>query len=192
MTHKFDPKSKNKLDNEKRREILPPYEILQKLGLAPGMAVADIGCGIGYFSIPAAEITGSSSLVYAMDISEEMLEEVSRRAVAAGLTNLRNIQVEEYDLKLEDGGVDFAILSFVLHEVEDKEKYIAEIGRILKRGGKLAILEWEKKETESGPPASHRVSFEEAEKLLAESGFIQISKIDINSAHYGITAEKKK
>jgi len=59
MANKFDINNKNKLDNPKRRESLPPYDILKTLGLQEGDIFADIGCGIGYFSIPAADIVGS-------------------------------------------------------------------------------------------------------------------------------------
>ena len=62
MTHKFDAKNKHKLDNEKRRELLPPDETLIKLGLHEGDIMADIGCGIGYFTIPASKIAGDSGI----------------------------------------------------------------------------------------------------------------------------------
>ena len=75
MTHKFDAKNRHKLDNPKRREMLPPEKTLIRLGLKQGDIVADIGCGIGYFTIPAANIVGDSGKVFAMDISPEMLEE---------------------------------------------------------------------------------------------------------------------
>ena len=76
MAHKFDAKNKHKLDNEKRRELLPPEEILIKLGLHEGDIMADIGCGIGYFTNPASKIAGDSGNIFAMDISPEMLQDV--------------------------------------------------------------------------------------------------------------------
>ena len=79
MTHKFDIKNKQSLDNEKRREILPPYKTLIGLELKEGDTVADIGCGIGYFTFPAAEIVGESGMIFAMDISAKMLEEVDQK-----------------------------------------------------------------------------------------------------------------
>lgn len=122
MTHKFDKNSRQKLDNEKRRQVMPPFKTLEMLGFTGGVDMADIGCGIGYFSIPAAEIAGASSKIYALDISVEMLDEVEKRALEAGLSNIRNIKVDEYDLKLGAQSVGFAILSNVLHEIEDKKK----------------------------------------------------------------------
>lgn len=190
MTHKFDKNNRHKLDNEKRRADMPPLKTLEMLGYDGSTDMADIGCGIGYFSIPAAELAVASSKIYALDVSVEMLEEVEKRALEAGLTNIRNITVEEYDLKLEDEAVGYAILSNVLHEIEDKKRYVAEIRRILKNEGILAIIEWVKTEGESGPPAAHRISHEELSQLLSDNGFDIMESHSIGKEHYGITARK--
>ena len=73
MTHKFNIDNKHKLDSPKWRELLPPSETLKKLELYDGAIAADIGCGIGYFTLPAAELVGSQGRVYALDVSEEIL-----------------------------------------------------------------------------------------------------------------------
>ena len=67
MVHKFNPANKKKLDDPWRRENLPPILTLEKLGLIPGDTMADLGCGIGYFTIPAAEIVRESYKVFALD-----------------------------------------------------------------------------------------------------------------------------
>jgi len=190
VTHKFDINNRHKLDNEKRRQVMPPFKTLEMLGLTVGVDIADIGCGIGYFSIPAAELVGPASKIYALDISVEMLDEVEKRALEAGLSNIRNIKVDEYDLKLEAHSVGFAFMSNVLHEIEDKKRYVSEICRILKNGGKIAIIEWEKIEGESGPPIEHRISYIEVSELLSENGFENIVKYSIGQDYYGITAIK--
>ncbi|MGD9568710.1 MAG: methyltransferase domain-containing protein [Sedimentibacter sp.] len=77
MIHKFDVNNKNKLDNPRRREMLPVNKILGEIGLNAEDNFADIGCGIGYFSIPAAEVIGSQGTVYALDVKEDMIEEGS-------------------------------------------------------------------------------------------------------------------
>ena len=191
LTHKFDKNNRNKLDNEQRRQIMPPFKTLEMFGFTSGVDMADIGCGIGYFSVPAAEIAGSSSKIYALDITIELLDEVEKRAIAAGVSNIRNIKVDEYDLKLENQAVGFALMSNVLHEIEDKKRYVCEICRILQNGGKLAIIEWEKITGESGPPIEHRISYEEVTELLSENGFENFVKLSIGKDFFGITAIKK-
>lgn len=131
-----------------------------------------------------------SSTMYAMDISMEMLEEVEKKALEAGLTNIRGIKTDEYDLKVDNLSVDFIIMSNVLHEIEDKGKIIAEINRIHKNGGMLAIIEWEKIQGESGPPVDERLSYEDVAHMLSQNGYESIEKHGIGADFYGITARK--
>ena len=123
MTHKFDAKNKHKLDNEKRRELLPPEETLIKLGLHKGDIIADIGCGIGYFTIPASKIVGESGKVFAMDILPEMLQDVGEKIKDNNISNIEIILTEENDLKLEDNKITIAFISTVLHEADEKKTF---------------------------------------------------------------------
>ena len=189
--HKFNPVNKSKLDNEWRREALPPTKVLECLGLEQNDTVADIGCGIGYFTIPAAELVEQNK-VYALDISEEMLAEVERRAQISDIKNIVTVQTQEYNFKLPDMGVSFGLIVNVIHEIDDKERMLAEASRMLKIGGKLAIVEWEKTETEYGPPFDHRISREEVKRLLNIAGFEILREQDFNGIFYGITAQKKQ
>ncbi|NTV89775.1 MAG: class I SAM-dependent methyltransferase [Clostridiales bacterium] len=192
MAHKFHGGNFNRLDNEERRREMPPYETLERLGYKSGMDMADIGCGIGYFSIPAADISKDSSKVYAMDILAEMLEEVEKRASAVGLTNIVTVMVEEYDMKLAAESVDFVLLCNVLHEIDDKKRYMVEIKRILRSGGILAIIDYEKVQGTKGPPLEHRISCDEVAELLSDNGLGILSESKLNEDSYSITAKKNQ
>ena len=191
MPHKFEAKNKNKLDSDWRRENLPPLPVLEQLGLNPADIFADIGCGIGYFTIPAAQFAASSSKVYALDTSAEMLAETQSRAAAAGVGNLVTVLTDEYDLKLPDETATFALLVQVLHEIDDKPLFIKEIKRLLTCGGKIAIVEWVKRPTEKGPPVDDRIGEVETARLLAEAGFEIVGTAEIAGTFYGLTAVKK-
>lgn len=190
MTHKFDAKNKHKLDNEKRRELLPPEETLIKLGLHEGDIMADIGCGIGYFTIPASKIVGDSGNIFAMDILPELLQDVGKKIKDNNISNIEIILTDENDLKLEDNKVTFAFISLVLHEANEKEDFISEIKRIISPEGKIAIVEWEKVSSEFGPPIDHRLDRIYLTKMLDLLGFSNISSIDIGENFYGIIAQK--
>lgn len=188
--HKFDVKSFAKLDNPERRKILPPDEILQKLGLTSGDIVADVGCGIGYFTFPASIIVGLNGKVLAMDISDEMLEHVREKVHLIGAANIETIKIDnEQNLLLADNSVDVELAFFVLHEVQDSAQFIFNLNRILKPGGKLAIIDWEKRETLHGPPATHRIDKEKAFSLLAEDGF-DVKFIEVGEEYYGLLGSK--
>ncbi|EKQ56171.1 MULTISPECIES: class I SAM-dependent methyltransferase [unclassified Clostridium] len=190
MTHKFDAKNKHKLDNEQRRKLLPPKQTLINLGLQKGDMMADIGCGIGYFTIPASKIVGDSGKIIAMDISPEMLQDVQMKINENNISNIEIILTEENNLKLEDNKATFAFISLVLHEANDKENFLSEVKRIIAPGGKIAIVEWEKITGEFGPPIDHRLDRIYLTKMLDSLGFSDISTIDIGEDFYGIIAHK--
>lgn len=190
MHHRFDVKSFARLDNPERRKMLPPTETLQKVGLSPGDVVADVGCGIGYFTFPASYIVGLTGKVLAMDISDEMLEHVREKVHLSGAANIETIRIDnEQTLSLEDSLVDVALAFFVLHETEDAAQFIFSLNRILKPGGKLAIIDWKKSETPHGPPVTHRIDKETVISLLTEVGF-DVKFIEAGKEYYGLLGSK--
>jgi len=182
MNKIFDPKKKETLDNPERREILPPENILQKAELKIGDVAGDIGCGIGYFTIPMAKIVGSLGKVYAFDISIEMLETLRNRIEAENLQNVITLHSEQYSIPIPSETLDFALLSNVLHEVDDYLRFLNEIKRILKPAGKLTIIDWLDKDTGSGPPLHERLSEKFIRDLLSNTNF--------EIEHYETNADK--
>jgi FkbM family methyltransferase len=192
MIHKFDVKDKHKLDNKKRREVLPPGKTLISLGLKNGDMVADIGCGIGYFSIPAAKIVGAYGQVFALDISDEMIKEVEKKIQKNNIPNIKTVITDENKLNIENSDITFAFISNVLHEIEDKENLLAEIKSILVDKGRIAIVEWQKINGEFGPPKEDRLDKADLIQMLGSLGFYNIDAIDIGKNFYGITAYKNQ
>lgn len=188
MAHKFNPINIKNLDDEWRRENLPPLETLQKMGVAATDIFADIGCGIGYFTIPAAKMIKNN--VYALDTSAAMLEELKIRANEADLVNIVFTETAEYDLKLLNESVTFALVVNVIHEIDDKEKFLTEISRILKSGGKLAVIDWEKAELEMGPPIGHRIGKDELSAMLKEINFDCQKTMSFTENFYGLVFTK--
>jgi ubiquinone/menaquinone biosynthesis C-methylase UbiE len=169
--------------------MLPPDETLKRLGLHPGEIMADVGCGIGYFTLEAARIVEPTGKVYALDISSEMLSDVQNKAAAANLSNITTVKTAENTFPLDSGAVTFCFAAFVLHEVDDVEKFLNEFKRIMNANGKAVFIEWEKKETKMGPPVNHRLAKQALEKLLEKQGFIDIHLAIEADAYYAITAK---
>jgi len=190
VAYKFHPHQKHKLDSEERRRSLPPLETLRRLGLREGEVAADVGCGVGYFTIPAAQIVGDKGWVYALDTSEEMLEELRGRLRQLGVRNVEPRRSEETNLGLPAGQVGFAFVSNVLHEVEGLPAFLAEVFQALGPGGRIAVIEWKKMPTAGGPPPEHRLGPEEIQGQLERAGFGGFARLEINSDLYGLTARK--
>lgn len=190
MADKFDPHNFSKLESEERKRLLSPHDTLRKLGYQTGHSMADIGCGIGLFTFQAAEISGQNAKIYAVDISDLMLSEVKKRAQAAGYRNIVPLKSDEYNFKLENEAVDFVLICTVLHEVEDKARFLKEASRICRKGGTISVIEFNETKTDFGPPQSHRVKRGEVTRLLYDAGCRSAVDSDINGAFYAVKASK--
>ncbi len=189
MAHKFDVEHRRKLESEERIRLLAPSKTLKTLGYRQGTAAADIGCGIGVFTVPMAEMSGGAK-IYAADVSEEMLNEVKKRAEAAGLDNIVPVKSEEYDFSIGDEAVDFVLICAVLHEIDDKMRFLKEAARICRKSGKIAVVEFNESYTAYGPPLAHRVTRLQVYEWLGEAGFRYAIGTDISEAFYAAVAWK--
>lgn len=190
MAHKFDVNNRGKLENAERIRLLAPSKTLEELGYQQGIAAADIGCGIGVFTIPMAKKGGDGTKIYAADVSGEMLAEVKKRAAEADLRNVIPVKSEEYDFRIGDGTVDFVLVCALLHEIEDKVRFLKEAARICREGGKIAVIEFNESYTDYGPPLTHRVTRLQVYEWLAEAGFRYAIGTDISEAFYAAVAWK--
>lgn len=190
MAHKFDINNMQKLDNPRRRQSLPPEETLRKLNIKNGEIFVDVGCGIGYFTLPAARMIGENGIVYALDISSEMLKVVDEKVQQEALYNIKTKKSEEYNFHLPDNTATIAFTCNVVHEVEDRYRFLSEMKRILTDEGRIIIIDWEKVQSEYGPPVDHRIDKKEIKKILASLGFREIASDSVNEYLYVITAKK--
>ena len=123
MAHKFNPENMHVLDMEERKKIFPPEGALAAAGLKEGDVFADIGCGTGYLSIPAARLVGEQGRVYGFDTSEKMLEELKRRVEQEGLVNVFPVRAGEYEMPAPGDCCTHAVVSSVFHEVDDRSRF---------------------------------------------------------------------
>jgi|FaiFalFF_MnMetaG_3_1042247.scaffolds.fasta_scaffold12570_5 ubiquinone/menaquinone biosynthesis C-methylase UbiE len=186
--HKFHHENAHRLHSEERMKILPPDEILKSCGLSKGMTMVDVGCGSGYFTIPASKIVGENGRVYAVDIQEEMLDKLKERGLPSNVIPI--LARSDYDFPLDVGISDFTFIAFVAHENDDLEKFFNEVKRITKDDGRVVILEWKKQHEESGPPYEERISLEEILTKLEKFGFKILEFGELNQSHYKVICVK--
>jgi|WetSurMetagenome_2_1015567.scaffolds.fasta_scaffold28238_2 ubiquinone/menaquinone biosynthesis C-methylase UbiE len=156
-------------------DLIDPEKLFAALELEPGLTVLDLGCGAGRYALPLAQRLGTGGLVYAVDLWEEGLASLGDQARKAGLANLQTLQADvSRPLPLPDRGVDLALLATVLHDLAEAgqaEGALAELARLVKPGGRLAVLEFKKLAGPPGPPLHIRLSPEEVAALLRPYGF---------------------
>jgi ubiquinone/menaquinone biosynthesis C-methylase UbiE len=115
--------------------------LVERLALAPGMDVLDLGCGPGRLTIPVAQRVGPQGAVVGLDIQEKMLQRARARAAAAGLQNIHFVQAGAGAGALPHAAFDRAFLVTVLGEIPDQAAALAEVYLALKPGGLLSITE---------------------------------------------------
>ena len=127
-------------DNPIRRILHPPDKVLGGL-VHKGFTALDIGCGMGHFTMGMAKMVGDQGRVIALDIQEEMLERVKRRAIHQGLTErilLHKGYVKGLEMK---GQVDFALAFWMVHEVPDQLAFFKAVKDLLKPDGRFLVAE---------------------------------------------------
>lgn len=127
-------------DNPLRKWLHDPQKILGAY-VAEGMTAADIGCGMGYFSVAMAKLAGPSGRVVSVDLQQKMLEFLMRRAARAGVAErIGTVTAAEDDIRLA-GTVDFVLAFWMVHEVKDIPRFFGQVAGVLKPGGKMLYAE---------------------------------------------------
>lgn len=130
------------LDSPLRMTYRNPAQLLGEFGIADGMSVLDLGCGSGTFTLAIARMVGTAGQVYAVDIQPPFVDQTQRRAAAAQLSDRVQCHCSgAYNLPLADDSVDTVVMIATLAEIPDKQKALAEVRRVLKPMGRLAVSE---------------------------------------------------
>jgi ubiquinone/menaquinone biosynthesis C-methylase UbiE len=130
------------LEREERVVEERPERVLAALALAPGMAVADIGAGTGFYSWRIAQQVGARGVVYAVDIQAEMLRALEGNMARHGADNVKPVLGEPDNPRLHAASLDLAVMVDVYHELEYPYEMLAAIVRALKPGGRVAFVEF--------------------------------------------------
>ena len=160
------------------QKILEPY-------VEKGMTALDVGCAMGFFSLPLAELVGPDGKVICVDLQEKMVRSLDRRGRRAGLGD----RIETHVCRKDSLGldhvreeVDFALLFAVVHEVPDPPRLFSEIHRMLKPGGRALVVE------PKGYVSSKR--FEKSVSIATQNGFEVTQRPEIKRARAALLSKK--
>jgi 2-polyprenyl-3-methyl-5-hydroxy-6-metoxy-1,4-benzoquinol methylase len=163
------------VDNPEK--LLAPY-------VNPGMTVVDLGCSMGFFSIPLARMVGATGRVVSVDVQERALRVLRKRAQRKGLDQtVETRHCTQEDLGLDDvcGRVDVAVAFHVVHESRDAARFLADCFSVLRPGGKLILAE----------PVGHITDEDRAQifALTTATGFSKLADLSMRRSQ-GAVFEK--
>ncbi len=176
-------------DELERRKWQNPEAILAEIGVEPGGTFIDVGCGYGFFALPAARIVGEKGRVYGVDVDAEAIEKLRETAEKENLGNLSLRVGEAEKTVLCKACADFVFFGIDLHDFDDPPRVLRNAKKMLKPNGKLIDLDWKKEPMPFGPPVHIRFSEAEAAKLIESAGFKAKTIRDSGPYHYVIIAE---
>ena len=123
-----------------RKWIMDPVKQLRIADIQPGQTILEVGCGTGFFTIPAAQMVGDRGHIIAMDASSGFLKEVAKKVQAANLTNVTIVQRDALNTGLENESLDKAILFGVIpFPLLPLNKLLPEMYRVLKPGATMSV-----------------------------------------------------
>ncbi len=154
-------------EREERTDLLLP-----ELTLSPGMVVADVGAGTGYFARRIAERLGPQGRVYAVDVQPEMVRMLTRLAQQPGLQTITPVLGAVDDVKLPPASVDLAIMVDVYHELEFPFEVVESILRSLKPGGRLVYVEYRGEDIRVPIKALHKMTEAQVRKEAAQHALV--------------------
>jgi len=146
------------LEREEREQEERGDLLLQVLALKPGMVVADVGAGTGYYARRMSPFVGSTGTIYAVDVQPEMIKMLSELAQKAALKNIKPVLATVKNVQLADSSIDLAIVVDVYHELEFPHEVLSSIVRALKPNGKVVFVEYRAEDSSVPIKRLHKMS----------------------------------
>ena len=160
------------LDRAEREAEEQPTRALQIMQIIPGMTVADIGAGSGYFTERLARLVGPTGRVFATDIQQGMIDLLKRRLSAERIQNVTVILGEPSNPRLPAGTIDLALMVDVYHELGAPQTVLGHIRTALKPGGRLVLVEYKGEDPTIPILPSHKMTVAQAKIEVEAEGFV--------------------
>lgn len=170
------------LESNARIEDLDPDTVLAKLALEPNAVVADIGCGPGVFSLRFARAVPRGA-VYAVDVEPKQLDALRGQLLAGGFENVVPVLASYSTPHLPPASCDLIFIADTYHHIDDRVAYMHRLLRVLRRGGRLALLEYKPGPLPVGPPPEKKLAEGVMERELTEAGWTRSARFNTHKNH---------
>ncbi|HEX2522281.1 MAG TPA: class I SAM-dependent methyltransferase [Terriglobia bacterium] len=179
------------LTREDRETYEQPERVLDSLKIVPGTTVADIGAGVGYFSLRIAKRVGLSGKVVAVDVQPKMLELLKTNRDRERLSNIELVLGTETDPRLSPQSVDLILMVDVYHEFQYPEEMMAGIHQALRPNGRLVLVEYRGEDPTVPIKPEHKMTVQQVLKEIEPMGFRLKEKLDFLPWQHILIFEKE-
>jgi len=139
-------------DEQTRDQRGEASRVLDRLAVRPDQSVADIGAGLGYYTVRLARRLGPGATIYATDVTAAYLERLRKRLAREGIKSVRLAMGGARDPRLPPDSVDIAIVSHVYHEIENPYEFFARLQPSLRMGARVGIIDMDRPTKDHGTP----------------------------------------
>jgi ubiquinone/menaquinone biosynthesis C-methylase UbiE len=166
------------LDRQEREDEEHPTAVIDAMELKDGEVVADLGAGSGFYTFRMSPKVGKTGTVLAVDIQDEMLETLRKRAAEMKVTNVKVVKATEVDPKLPVNGVNAVLLVDVYHELAYPFEVMTRVRESLAPGGRVVFVEFRKEEPQVPIKELHKMSLEQLEKEMRAVGLREVRSVE--------------
>jgi SAM-dependent methyltransferase len=179
--HRFeDPEVWGRIwDDPERNGWQEPQRVVDLLRLRPGMTVADIGAGTGYFNPYLSRGVGPEGVVYAVDIESTLVDAMRERAVKEKTPNVVPILAAPDDPRIPVARLDRVLLVDTYHHIDGRIGYFVRLRRLLDDGSLVAIVDWLPGVLARGPGPEHKVRPQEVMDEMRSAGYQVVEQVDL-------------
>ena len=171
-------------DDPERDRWQKPEALVAALGVRPGMIVADVGAGTGYLSHHLAAAVGGAGTVFAVEVEPKLVVHLRDRAEREKTANVVPVLGSTDDPRLPTAGIDLVVFLDTYHHVDDRVAYFRALRRVLKPAGRLAVVDWQKRDLPVGPPPEHKIAREQVLEEMAAAGWTVADEPDVLPYQY--------
>lgn len=171
-------------DSPERDAWQKPEELVKALSLAPGQRVADLGAGTGYLERHLSRAVGAGGTVFAVDVEPALVEHLRARAEKESTDNVVPILASFDNPRLPAGSLDLILIVDTYHHIDARKRYLERLRQTLARGGRVAIVDFQKRELPVGPPLAHKLDKSEVVEEMTSAGYALAQDLDLLPYQY--------
>jgi arsenite methyltransferase len=171
-------------DDPARDEWQKPATVVAALGIRPGMTLADLGAGTGYFSRHLSAAVGPDGTVFAVEPEPKLLAYLRDRAEREKTANVVPVLASLDDPRLPPRAVDVVLVVDTFHHIDGRVAYFRRLRRVLRDGGRVAIVDWHARPLPVGPPPEHKLARDQVVDEMRAAGYALVAEPDVLPYQY--------